>query len=210
MPCADWMVQRIVYLSSIAIVFRDAGARFHRVGGNAVDDDAMTDDVVGLGKRRIGRCGIADLVEEGLVAGVIVPDRLCAVGDGLLDAKPRRAAGRSRSRSTPLRPSPAPAFRRRRRRRLADKAHAVTGEQRLRRDMGGGSVALLSRCARPLRTKPPSLQLRRREDGVHAGRGPRGVCVDRTQDSMGMGGTRPRRHEAVRRGSRHPRNDPCP
>src|SRR5262249_39187895 len=70
-----------------------------------------------------------------------------------------------------------------------NETHAVAGEQRLRRDMCGGAVAFLMRCGRPLRPKPASFQLRRSQDGKHAGRRPRCIRLDRTQNGMGMYGT---------------------
>ena len=59
----------------IRVVMADAAARLHRVGGDAVDHGAVAHDVVGLGEGGIDRRLVADLVEERLVAGIVVPHR---------------------------------------------------------------------------------------------------------------------------------------
>jgi hypothetical protein len=100
-------------------------------------------------------------VEKGLVAGIVVPDRWRASRDGLLDRDhggQRLVVDLDQFRSVlGLRQR----FGDDESDRLANKAHAVTGKQRLRRDISGGSVALLMRRGRPLRAKPAGLQLDR-------------------------------------------------
>jgi hypothetical protein len=65
-----------------AIVFANAAARFHRVRRDPIDADFVAYDAARAGKRRIDRLFAADLVKEGFVARVLVPNCRRAGGQG--------------------------------------------------------------------------------------------------------------------------------
>lgn len=54
------------------VVHADCAARFDRIGGDAIDDEALLDDVCCTGERRIGLGLVACLIEVGFVARTIV------------------------------------------------------------------------------------------------------------------------------------------
>ena len=63
-------MQRVA--AGAAIVFAGDAARLERVGGDAVDDEALLDHVRGFGEGRVGRGLVAGLVEIRLVVRAIV------------------------------------------------------------------------------------------------------------------------------------------
>ena len=59
----------------VFVVVGEAAARLHRVAGHPVDADPVAHDMSGPGEARLDRRLVAHPVREGLVAGIVVPDR---------------------------------------------------------------------------------------------------------------------------------------
>ena len=142
----DRAADRITVL--FAVVFGDAAARLHRVCGDPVDVDLVAHNAIGTGERRVNRRLVADLVEKGFVARVVVPHRWRAGGE-------RRRRGDHRGQNLVVdfdqlgcvfclvdRVGDD------KRDRVADIAHPFLGEQRLRTDKGRRPVAASARDAR--------------------------------------------------------------
>jgi hypothetical protein len=53
----------------------DAAARLHRGGGDAVEDEFETADVIGSGEGRLDRALVAEREEEALVIPALPPER---------------------------------------------------------------------------------------------------------------------------------------
>ena len=170
----------------IGVVVADAAARLHGVRRNPVDADPVADHVRGPGDGRLHCRPVADLVGEGLVARIVVPDGGRAGRHGVIDGDHRRQGrvidGDPLGRVLRLREG----FGDDEGDRLADEADAVLRQQGLRADIAGRAVAALARHRRQQGAEPAPGELRPGEHGEHAGRLPRRRCVDRHDAGMGV------------------------
>ena len=78
----DTGIDRVVVLARV--VFAERTARFHRVGVDPVDHEALFDNMRRAGEGGLDRILVARLVEEGLVVGTVVPDRRRVDGGRLI------------------------------------------------------------------------------------------------------------------------------
>ena len=170
----------------VGIVEGYAAAGFHRVAGDAVDADAVADDMRSAGERGSDRRRIAALVHERLVSRIVFPDRDCARRQRIVDRDDR---GQRRvvhvdqlGRVYRL----VQRFGHDKRHRLADEADAALGEQRLYADEPGRAVAPFAGHRRTQRAEPALFELRSCQYRQHTGRRARGGRVDRGDVGMGV------------------------
>ena len=194
----DRAADRVALL--VAVVLREAAARLHAVGAHPVDDDRIPDDVRGAGEGRIDRLPVAGRVGEGFVARVVVPHRRRAGRErrlGRNDGGQRLIVDFDQLGGI-LRL--AQGFRHDEGDRIADIAHPVLRQERLRADESGGAVAPSPRHPGTQRAKPATPQFgagQHREDARHLDRTPR---IERDDPRMGMR----RAHDMAARRPRRP------
>jgi hypothetical protein len=156
----------------------DRAARLHAGRGHAVDNEAVLDDVRGLGEGGVGRGLVADQLDEADVVGAAVPDLRGAGFDRLGGGDNRRQrividlnqfGGVLRLRI---------GFGDDEGDRIADPAHAVLGQHRIRRREHRRAVAALEAAMRRQFAQARFLPVGRGDDGEHAGRGFRRRSID--------------------------------
>ena len=168
------------------VVFAGDAARLDRIGGDAVDDEALLDHMRGSRERRIGLGLVAGLVEIGLVVRAVVVELRRA----LLERLARRHHGR------PRRVIDRDGFGRvageiervgdHHRDRIADMHGAIDGDRRPRRQIHRAAVALLVRRHRRQRAERVGGIILAGQHGVDAGHLPRRAGVDATDIGMGV------------------------
>ena len=152
------------------VVVAEAAARLHARGGDAVDHQAMLDDVIGLGERGFGRGLVAEQLHEADIVRAILPDPRRAVGAsvrGRHDGGQRLVVdddqlGRVERLVIGLRHHEGDV--------VADPARPVLGQRRIRRPEDAAVAPLQSighRQVAPSRGLPVFAG----EHGEHAGRG---------------------------------------
>ncbi len=162
----------------LCLVAREAAARLHGVGGDAIDHGAMAHHMVGLGEGGIDRALVAGLVAERLVAGIVVPHRRRARRQRGLGAGHRRQhlvvdldqLGGVLGRVQRLGDDEGDG--------IADIAHALARQQRLQADEGGRAAAPLARHHGRERAEPAPAQILAGQDADHARRRSRPAHVD--------------------------------
>ncbi len=173
----DGGVERVALVGGVVVA--DRAARLHGRGGDAVDDELLLDDVVGLGEGGVGRRLVADQFDEADVVGRVVPHL-----DG---ARLGRVFGRGDRRQRLEVDGDQFGGVERLRHRLgddegdviADPAHAVLGEDRIARLDHRRAVAALQ-AARDRQIAPAGrLDVGGGQHRQHAGRLFRGAHVER-------------------------------
>ncbi len=167
-------------------VFGDAAARLHGVGGEPVDHHAVTDHVRRGGERLRDRCPVAGDMGEGLVVRAALPHRDRAGHDRVLGGRDRGQHlvvdldrfGRVLRLLQRLGDDEGDG--------IADIAHPLAGEERLRRGEGGAAVAPLARRLRALGAEPAHRLVLAGEHQQHAGHRPCGVGGDRHDAGMAV------------------------
>ena len=168
----------------VGVVLRQAAARLERVGRHPVDDHLVAHDALGPGKERLRGSPVPDFVGVRLVSRVLFPqgrrtrrERLLRGdhgGQGLvlhfdqLGGVFRLVQSLGHDEGD----------------RLADVAHALLREQRLRGDERGRTVTLLSRHDGSQRSQAPRAHVVARQYGDHARSLPRRAHIYGQQARM--------------------------
>ena len=162
----------------IAFVIGDDGARLHRVGDQAVVDDAELDHMRSRGQSAFGACAIAEFPVERQIAGdVIVNERLAGVG-GCCSARRRWQALIVDFNQLGC------VFRQNR--RLGDDegdmithmTHAILAQNRPKRSLAFAAVAVLHRDRAGKLIGAMGRDVVSQDDGENAGSGRRGIDFD--------------------------------
>ena len=177
-------MQRVA--AGAAVVFAGDAARLQRVGGDAVDDEALLDHMRGLGEGGIGRGLVAGLVEIRLVVRAIVVE-LRRAG---LERLARRHHGRAR-RIVDLDALGGVAGEIERvgdddGDRIADMQDAIDGDRRPMRQIHRAAVALLVGRHRRHRAEPVGLVVLAGQHRMHAGHLQRRARVDALDVGVGV------------------------
>ena len=181
------------------IVVADRTTRLHARGSDAVDHEAMLDDVIGPGEGGVGRGLVAEELHEADIVGALLPDPGRALGGGLRGRHDRGKRlvidhdqfGRVLGLNERLR---------------HDEGDVVTGPAHVIFDKGGIGRAKAAAVAalEPIgdRQVPPSrgLPVRSGEHREHARRPLRPACIDRANARMGV---RRAQHVAERHARQH-------
>ena len=181
----DGGADRVAFL--VRIVVGEAAAGLHRVSGHPVDADAVAHDVSRPGEGRSYRRFVADPVGEGLVAGIVVPDRRRAGGQRVVRGDQRRQRriidlnqlGGVLGRIHGLGDDEGD--------RLAGHARAALGQQRLRRLEPRRAVGAAARHRRPHRAETARGEVVSGQDRQNSGRSERRLGVDRIDVRVRVG-----------------------
>ena len=181
------------------VVVAEAAARLHAGGGDAVDHQAMLDDVIGLGERGLGRGLVAEELHEADIVRAAFPHPRRAVGAGLRgrhDGGQRLVVGHDQfGRVERL----VIGLRHHEGDVVADPAHAVLGQRRIGRPEHAAVAPLQSVGHRQV-APSGGLPVVAGEHGEHAGRGLGLAGVDRANARMGV---RRAQHVAERHAGQH-------
>ena len=177
-------MQRVA--AGAAVVFAGDAARLERVGGDAVDDEALLDHVGGLGEGGVGRGLVAGLVEIGLVVRAIVVELRRA---GLERLARRHHRGARRVVDLDALGGVAGKLQRvgdHDRDRIADMQHAVDRDRRPVRQVHRAAVALLVGRHRRHRAEAVGVVVLAGQHRMHARHLQRGARVDALDVGMGV------------------------